>query len=298
MFRKFIKNLCFFCIALASIYGLQRFCHKQTDGFAISKIREITPTSFHPNNSEEEKKLALSILKQPLSYIGRGGQCYAFTTQDQKYVVKLLKYNNNYPRIWFRLFPLPFGLESYRQKKLATKQKKLQGEYTSYQIAATELKEETGILYFHLDEEKLPSINLHIQDRLGIFHTLPADRYQFYIQKKGTPFYPGIKKLLENETLESAKKALDTLTEYLVKRCQKKITDKDDGIWRNFAFYEGQPFQIDIGQFCYIPSLDSKEAYRKDLLFFTKDFRRWLEEISPPLAQYFLDAIYQETDLE
>jgi hypothetical protein len=160
------------------------------------------------------------------------------------------------------------------------------------------LKEETGIIYFHLNEENLPSTNLYIKDKLGIFHTLPADHYQFYIQKKGTPFYAGIKKLLENETLEPAKKALDTLTCYLIKRCQKKITDKDDGLWRNFAFYEGQPFQIDIGQFCYVPSLNSPIDYRKDLLFFTKDFQSWLEKTSPPLAQYFLDTIYRETIVE
>ncbi|MES2199874.1 MAG: hypothetical protein V4489_06875 [Chlamydiota bacterium] len=277
---------------------MQKFCHKQTDGFAVSKIRHESLTSFQPNNSSEDKELALSILSQPLSYIGRGGQCYAFTTQDNKHVVKLLKYNNNYPRFWFKLFPLPFGLESYRQKKLALKQKKLQGEYESYQIAAVELKKETGIVYFHLNQEKLPFAKLHIQDKLGIFHILPADQYQFYIQKKGTPFYPGIEKLLETRTLEPAKEALDTLMQYLVMRCKKNIRDKDDGIWRNFAFYGDQPFQIDIGQFCYVPSLCSKEAYKKDLLFFTKDFQHWLEKTSPPLAKYFLDAIHRETDPE
>lgn len=298
MTLKIIKIFLFSCVAVVSIYGLQRFCHKQTDGFAVCKIRKAIPSSFQSHNSEEDKKNALAILTQPLSYIGRGGQCYAFATQDNHYVVKLLKYNNNYPRIWFRLFPLPFKLESYRQKKLATKQRKLKGEYASYQIAATDLKAETGILYFHLSEEDLPSTILHIKDKLGIIHSLPASDYQFYIQRKGTPFYPGLKKLLEEDTLDPAKKALDQLTEYLVRRCQKKITDGDDGIWRNFAFYGNQPFQIDIGQFSYVPSLSSKEDFLKDLLFFTKDFRRWLEETNPPLAQYFLDTLQRQTNLE
>lgn len=298
MIKNTIKFFLFSCIALVSIYTLQKFCHKQTDGFAVCKIREATPSPFQPHNSAEDKKNALSILTQPLSYIGRGGQCYAFVTKDNQYVVKLLKYNNNYPRIWFRLFPFPFGLESYRQKKLATKHRKLQGEYASYQIAVSELREETGIVYFHLNQEKLPNTILHIQDKLGIFHSLPASQYQFYIQKKGTPFYPGLKKLLEGKSLEPAQKALDQLTEYLIKRCQKKITDGDDGLWRNFAFYENQPFQIDIGQFSYASSLSSKEDYLKDLLFFTKDFQRWLEETSPPLAKYFLDTLSSQTNSE
>lgn len=292
------KKICLFCLIISSGYFLTRFCHKQTDGFAVGKIRTVTSSSFQSHNSEEDKKLALSILSQPLSYIGRGGQCYAFTTADNKYVVKLLKYNNNYPKIWFRLFPFPFGLESYRQNKLATKKRKLQGEYTSYQIAVNDLREETGIIYFHLDSEMEPSTHLHIQDKLGIFHTLPANQYQFYIQKKGIPFYPKIKKFLESKEIDLAKKALDDLTLYLVKRCQKKITDGDDGIWRNFAFYEDKPFQIDIGQFSYNFSLSSKEEHQNDLLFFTKDFRRWLEETSPILAKYFTDSIYQKTASE
>ncbi|MBS0627974.1 MAG: hypothetical protein JSS09_07170 [Verrucomicrobia bacterium] len=294
MFKKF----CLFCLIIASGYFLTRFCHKQTDGFAVAKIRLATPYNFQTHNSEEDKKLALSILSQPLSYIGRGGQCYAFTTADNKYVVKLLKYNNNYPKIWFRLFPFPFGWESYRQKKLSNKKTKLEGEYRSYQIAVNDLREETGIIYFHIDSEIEPSINLHIQDKLGIFHTLPANQYQFYIQKKGTAFYPKIKQLLDSGKIELAKKSLDDLTLYLIKRCQKKITDGDDGIWRNFAFYGDKPFQIDIGQFSYNSSLCSNEEYQNDLLFFTKDFRRWLEETSPILAKYFTDSILEKTTLD
>ena len=97
--------------------------------------------------------------------------------------------------------------------------------------------------------------------------------------------------MLAEGKIEQAKKALEEMTHYLVKRCQKNITDNDDGIWRNFAFLEGHPFQIDIGQFCYDSTLISQEEYKKNILFFTRDFRNWLEKTSPLLLEHFIKTI-------
>jgi hypothetical protein len=289
---KKMKKIALFLLFCLSVFGTQKFCHKQTDGFALCKIRKAFLEKDAPSfDKEEEALFARSILSGPLHYIGRGGQCYAFATGDDRYVVKLLKYNNNYPKIWFRLCPFPFGLEKYRQEKLKKKEKKLQGEYLSYQIALQELKKETGIIYFHLHQNTLKNSRLHIIDKLNIFHTLDADQYQFYIQKKGSPFYPGLTQMIQSGKMKEAKAVIDELTAYLFKRCKKHITDGDDGIWRNFAFQEGNPFQIDIGQFSYDPSLCSDEKYQEDLLLFTKDFHRWLEINSPELAEHLIRAI-------
>lgn len=292
--RRFLVFILFIGLFIAT----SKLCHKRTDGLAIHKMRK----SFTENNIEffplmhfsADMELVQKILKEPLQYIGRGGQCYAFTTPDNEYVVKILKYNNNYPRIWFRLFPFPFSLETYRQKVLSRKRQKLEGEYKSYQIAFDDLSSETGLIYLHLHNHSLRNTTIHIIDKLNIHHILPADNFQFYIQKKGTPLYPHFADLLRQERLEEAKAALDVISSYLVKRCEKKITDNDDGIWRNFAFYQERPFQIDIGQFHYNENLASEEAFTSDILFFTKDFRHWLEKTSPILAQHFLESIQRE----
>lgn len=287
-----LKKISLLALTALSIFALQQFCHKQTDGFAICKIRTAAPSNQEvPSYREEDLALVKSILAKPLTYIGRGGQCYAFATDDNKYVVKLLKYNNNTPKIWFRLFPFPFGFEKQRQEKIAKKAEKLKSEYASYTIALNDLKTETGIVYFHLDKGTLANTFLQIQDKLHISHCLDADSYEFYIQKKGTPFYPKFEKLIEDKNFAEAKAILSQLVSYLFKRCDKKITDGDDGIWRNFAFQDNEPFQIDIGQFSYHESLSSLEEQKKDLLLFTKDFREWLEKTSPYLAEYLLNTI-------
>ncbi len=292
---KSLKSLLWTLLALSSVFPLYRFCHKQTDGFTPRKIRKAFQTQevahFSTLISPSEKENIKKILNQPLTYIGRGGQCYAFSTADGQYVVKFLKYNNNYPQIWFKLFPLPFGLGNYQKLQIARKKKKLEGEYKSYEIALKDLPQETGILYMHLDSGDLPGVQLEMFDKIKVHHTLLADPLQFYIQKKGSPFYPELKQLINTGELEAAKKALDEMSSYLIRRSKMNIVDKDNGIWRNFAFYEGKPFQIDIGQFIYENTFSSEKEYQKNLLSFTKEFRLWLETLSPSLANHFTQSI-------
>ncbi len=203
----------------------------------------------------------------------------------------MLKYNNNYPKIWFQLFSFPGNLELYRKQILERKQKKLEGEYKSYQIALENLQEETGIIYMHLDAGSLPEVQLELFDKIRVRHHLSADAFQFYIQKKGIPFYPKLETLIQQGQLQQAKIALDEMTAYLKKRCQKQIADKDNGIWRNFAFCEEHPFQIDIGQFVYDPSLSSEKGSQENLLLFTREFRNWLKNLDPTLENYFTQSL-------
>jgi hypothetical protein len=290
-FSSIFKKTIYLLVVGVAVYSLERFCHKETDGFTISKIRKTTDKApSHPallKNSD----LLFTLLNQPFSYLGRGGQCYAFASEDGKYILKLLKYNNHYPRIWFSLVPFPFGLEKFRQNKLSCKRKRLKEEYASYAIAQKELHNETGIFYFHLEKNTLPPLSLHIIDKLGIHHHLPADNYQFYIQKKGLPFYASLEKLLKEKGEASVKHVLDEFVDYLFIRCQKNITDGDTGIRRNFAFDGEHPFQIDIGQFAYDPSLHSPEAQKNHILFFTRGFCNWLENLNSSLSQYLIQKI-------
>lgn len=293
---KILRYFLFTLLFALLFYGTERFCHKRTDGFAVTRLRTITePPPFIVTNDPEAKSLLLSILQSPLSYCGKGGQCYAFSSLDDKYVVKILRYNGNYPPFWLKRMP-SFPTGRYKAKKLADKQRKLQKEYTSYRIALEELKEETGILYFHLEPDALGGAVLQIRDKIGIVHRLPAEKYQFYVQKKGSPFYPNIRNLLASGKRDKVRTALDQFVSYLVLRASKQITDCDDGVWRNFTFCEDKPLQIDIGQFIKNPSLASKESYKKDILFFAKDFLRWLQTIDPFLADYFLTRLDTETE--
>ena len=142
-----------------------------------------------------------------------------------------------------------------------------------------------------MHKNTLPNLSLYIKDKLGIEHTLRTDDYQFYIQKKGSPFYAGLKQIFDEHGEKALEDILDSFVDYLFVRCEKNISDGDAGIRRNFALDGQTPFQIDIGQFSYDASFISLEAQKKHILFFTRGFHKWLEQLSPSLAHHLSERI-------
>jgi len=116
-FKHWIRTV--YLILLFGISALltERFCRRQTDGFALSKMRsnlffhsEWEVASLFP--SEQEK--VLSLLDQKYHYYAKGAQCYVFLSKDQNYVLKFFRHDHMRPSPWLSLLP-PF-FASYREK--------------------------------------------------------------------------------------------------------------------------------------------------------------------------------------
>ena len=120
--------LCFACV--------ERFCHKQTHGFQLHKIRSslsFTPewdVQPLPNSEMQTVKTALT---QPYYYLDSGGQCYAFVSADGKYVLKFFKHHHMRQKSLLPLFQ-------------ATREKRLQGIFTSCILAYNRFREGTRLL--------------------------------------------------------------------------------------------------------------------------------------------------------
>src|SRR5690348_14115124 len=81
----------FFVVACVLIH---RFCHHQTGGFSIAKIRSnhaIHPEWATPPLSEQERQKLDPILNQPFKFFGYGGQAYVFLSEDGSVILKLFK---------------------------------------------------------------------------------------------------------------------------------------------------------------------------------------------------------------
>ena len=134
-------------LALGAITAcISDFCQKQTKGFALSKIAP----SFSSELVQEIDKDVLSVLDQPFHYLGKGVQCYAFVSADDKYVLKFFRMRRLLPSPWLVKMPL---LESYKQEKIKRKSEELFRDFTSYKIAYEQLQEETGLVYVHLNQK-------------------------------------------------------------------------------------------------------------------------------------------------
>ena len=272
-----MKTLFKVLLSLALVWGVARFCHYQTAGFKMSKIA---------NNLEQAPPQAVPIvdmgpiLKQPFTYLGRGFQAFVFESQDKQYVLKL--FTNTYQRRLFWLSLCPFPLQWKTNKNREYSEKLLKG-FHSYQLAFDEFKEESGLIYVHLNPTSYLQ-KITIIDKLGIAHEIDANQMGFLIQKKATLVYPYLSELLAKGEEQRAKEAIHALLDFFVERAKRGIGDTDPLIRTNFGFIGERPIQIDVGPLYKDPLL--KESYRTDIPRIAQSLKHWLEQHSPELAHY------------
>lgn len=274
------------------LYFTALFCQRQTDGFSIERI-----TSYFPKNVTWCDSAALSAsqsqelreaLAQSFRYLGCGGQCFAFVSEDNHYVLKLFKTHFNlFSPI--TLLKLPFFSQEKRERKLERALFKLRRDFNSYLISGTELKKETGTLFVHLKESGNLNKKVRIYDKLGIAHVLDLDRFAFAVQRKATLAFYHLSSLIETGQTIKAKLAMSALLELVRQRCHKGFKDEDIRVECNCGFIEDQPFFIDMGRFVEDNSRKDAESAQKDMQAVADQLRLWIEKHYPHLTKSFCE---------
>ncbi|MFI5335127.1 MAG: hypothetical protein ACHQT8_08265, partial [Chlamydiales bacterium] len=154
-------------IALLCIIAISRLCHHKTDGFRISKITDNTIENGSlqlPIFSSDQEKRAQEVLTQPFTYLARGKQSFVFLSEDQKTVLKLL---NNHYQWQIRAYALLPNIP-WKEKNLSYFEKKLKMTGESYLLTFSQLREETGAFFLHLQKTDHLKQKVKIVDKLGI----------------------------------------------------------------------------------------------------------------------------------
>ena len=283
-----------FAIGIISLVGLvllQRFCHRQTDGFSRYKISSNLP--FHSEwETEAPDPHLLEILDQPFSYLAKGAQSYVFSSADDRYVIKFFRIYHLTPPAWLVHLKWPLFFQSYRLKKILQKQEELEKDFASYKIAYDHMKEETGILYLHLNKTDFLHKQLTFYDKIGIKHVVNLDEMEFLIQKKAELVYPSLSDMVKTYGIAKAKTALENLVVLLCTRASKGIKDKDPDLNTNFGFIDDHPLQIDVGRFR-IEETNTQEVDRDEIIRITDNLNQWLRAEHPELATH-LDSVISQ----
>ncbi len=281
MFLKIFFTLLLFCA----------FCtlsHHQREGFSIQKIRATA--DFNPawevESALSEDELR-AIFKQPFYYLGKGAQTYVFASQDGKYVIKFFRYLNKYATP-LEIFPL-----EKVQKTAAKRKGKLQKDFNSYKMAFDLLKEETGLVFLHLNQSKNLKTSITLYDKIKFQYKLSLDEMGFILQKKAAPFYPTLTKWIEENKTEEAKRALSALVRLISKRCSMGLFDKDPNLATNFGFLEERPIQFDIGRFKIDETRKNSQTVQEDLARTFRRLQLWLDQRAPELATHLKNEIIQ-----
>lgn len=246
-----------------------------TRGFRLSKLTIDMP--FHPEWEVKEAVAGIeAILEQPYRFLGKGAQMYVFASHDGNYVVKLFRYDQP-------LNPVR-ALLRRKKKDPATNARKM---LDAAKLAFNEAREETGLVYIHLNptEGELP--RFFCTDPLRRRRTLPLDHYRFVVQKRVTPFREALLKAMEEDPQEVQNK-IDAFLTLLLSRTAKGIYNSDPNLSRNFGFLGDRAIELDFGNY-------SKRCFdsRKEMEKYTARLRRWLKKKGPEWVSY-LDARVEE----
>ena len=285
--KKLLKATITLFLFSLGFLGVQDLCRKQTKGFALSKARSSYDLKGDLALSSQELEQVRSILSQPFRFMTKGLQCYVFVSQDDKYVLKLLKWKEIEPPLWTQYVPDPWVEDLKKRKK-----EKKEHDFTSYRIAFDELKEETGLIYLHMQKTEGLNIPLCLYDPIRIRHLIPADGIEFILQKKAEPFLSYFAKHESDEEIMAP--FFSSFVHVIQKRIERHISDSDISLEYNTGICEGKPVLFDIGNLSYLKksSNPSYETLQKELQI----VHSWLEKNSPSLAS-FLEKKMQETSL-
>lgn len=291
--RDFIKKKSSLIINLLlislAIYGLGRLYFLLTAGFTESNI--TTDLSLEPDHhilplSPKEKEEIASLLKQPFHYLGKGCQSYVFLSADEKYVIKFLKYQRFRPQFYLKALSFIPAFEERLRKKTGEKREKLDALLKSWKIAYNDLKEETGLIYLHLNAGNQLQSPLEIIDKMGFNHTIDPEKVVFLVQKRAKMLCAEIKEEMAKGHLMNLQALFENLLAMLLFEYQRGFGDNDHALMQNTGVIENQPLHIDVGQFSKEERFKSPDIYKQELFSKTYKFRIWLLKNYPELEHY------------
>ena len=157
----------------------------------------------------------------------------------------------------------------------------------SFRIAFQELRQETALLYLHLNETACFPFPTVIRDRLGRSYPVDLDATAFVLQEKKPLMMPAFQVALEQGDREEAKRILHAFLHVVAARAEKGIFNKDPSFLKNFAYDEGKGIQIDIGSFYRKKDASGPESFAPSFLQTVGHVQEWLNGTDPAMAEWF-----------
>lgn len=241
-----MKRVFIFVLACVCFLSIPTLFKQITCGFKIAKLSQATSYTKEwdlvSDLSEEE---LYQVLSQPFVYLDRGAQSYVFSSQDDRYVLKLYR--------------IPRGSS-------------LSSLFSASILAYKKAKEETGLMFVHLNrtENTLPTIT--VRAPTGRTFQIALDHYHFALQKKAVPFQKALAEARSSGDAALVQKRLDAWVHLLDGRIAKGIYNTDTAFYRNGGFLGDKAIEIDFGN--YVEGVGPKEVEREKHF---KRFEDWLK---------------------
>lgn len=299
VFKTRIAKIILAFIAIYSLYKAVHAYDKRVDGFSIEKISSDLPNS--PNwdikTSTEDLNSANKALDQPYYYLGRGFQCYAFVSQDQKYVLKFVRHQRLRLSEYAELLPNIGWIKEWKEDK--AKSHKLRADYlfNGLKVGIEKVPHETALLFVHINKTENNHGSVAIMDKGGNKYRVKLDDVVFVLQRKAMHIEPVIEKLMKNGDIEGAKERISQIFQLFIDCGKKGVIDTDGALIRkhNLGFLDDRAIYIDTGKLTVRNENKIKERFAKDLKRL-RPFEKWLKSNYPELIEHYMTSKQQAVE--
>ncbi len=253
IFKKYLL----YCLFFVSLF----FFYQRALPLLISVPTE-KKTSWTSPATEEKINQTKQILEKPLKFLAMGSQCFVFTSQDDRYVIKICK--GSIHKDFFS----------------AEKRKQKEADFLSYSLAYDLLPSQSQFVFLHLDTTKNLKTKLQLIDPLGIAHFLDADHTAFYIQKKATLLSEYLKTLPPDDFEPFMKKLMNLARS----SCQQGLQIRDIQP-KNIGVTDGTPIWLDLGRIRKKPELLDPKRQKEELRKYCSHLKKLLKRTDPRLYE-------------
>ncbi|MBA3237438.1 MAG: hypothetical protein H0T62_03690 [Parachlamydiaceae bacterium] len=283
-----------FCALLAWCIKISYFA--LTAGFSVANISsdhsDRPQWDIEPLTSIEAEEVE-SALAQEYSYLGKGHQAYVFESKDKRYVLKFLKFQKYRHHPIVAALPLPEFIFKILQKQKIHKEEKRDALFTSWKIAFSKLKDQTQVVFIHINRTEPFDKILTLYNKAGYAYQLDLSQYAFLLQRKADLFDETLKRQMDSGNLTEAKALLEGLFTLYQSEYQQGIFEEDRYIVRNTGVIGNKPIQIDTGRLREDDTFKGPKKQAKEILWKTTLLKEWLELHYPELASYFKGRLHE-----
>ncbi len=264
------------------------FCCRSS-GFSIDKITSrLTYNAVWEIEAITERQRELLVQKvfpQTYYYLAAGNQCYAFISEDRQYVLKFFKMQSLFPKGWLNSFPLSL-LQHLGFKHETSNQLFSERIFASYKDAYETLRDETGLLYIHLNKTREFKSRVNLIDSKGRKYRVDLDSMEFVVQKKATKIYDHLEELLDQSKYEDLRASIRSFLQLIALRCEKGFVDHDLSIRNNFGFVDNTAIQFDCATLTRDSSMKFPMNFRKEVLEAAERLDIWARENFPEITLF------------
>ncbi len=259
MIKRTATTLLKIFLALSCYVGIEQLIKLQTHGFCLQRLvctdLPFQPRFEAPPLKPEEKEEIDRLLSQPYRMIGAGSECFAFAGDDGEAVIKFFKLNHTRTLYFHRgifledhsdlagtlsdhpltRLTLPSPFHTALKRFLGMREYRINRTFSSIKLSYDALREETGLLYLHLNPTADLNKTLTLYDACGIAHQIDLNSTRFILQKKAVPTESHFAALKKKGDDPLAKASIDSLVALILDRCKKGYADRDF-VNRNVGF--------------------------------------------------------------